>query len=89
MDSISSLRRALMPMLALAAAVVCVSAAAAAPPSGAIQKLAACMKAKGYAGRPTQTQRASAKYNAAHVACAQQAGLTGAGARGSNAKYVS
>jgi hypothetical protein len=89
MDSIPSLRHALAPVFALAAAVVCVSAAAAVPPSGAIQKLAACMKAKGYAGRPTQAQRANAKYNTAHLACAKQAGLTGAGAKGSNAKYVS
>jgi hypothetical protein len=89
MDTISLSRRSLVPMFVLAVAVVCVSAAAGAPPSGAMQKLAACMKAKGYAGRPTQAERANAKYNAAHLACAKQAGLTGAGAKGSNVKYVS
>jgi hypothetical protein len=89
MDTISPLGRSLVPLFVLAVAVVCVSAAAAAPPSGAIQKLAACMKSKGYAGRPTQAQRANAKYNAAHLACAKQAGLTGVGTKGSNVQYVS
>jgi len=100
MDTISSsrrLRRALLPMLALTVAVVCVGiaaeAAASAPPSGAIQKLVACMQAKGFTGRPTQADRANAKYNTAHQACAKQAGLSGgAGARGTNAnmqKYIS
>jgi hypothetical protein len=74
-------------MLSLAVALVCVSAAAAAPPSGAMQKLATCMKAKGYAGRPTQAERANAKYNTAHQACAKQAGLTGTGQKGT--QYVS
>ena len=89
MDSISQLWRTLVPAVALAVAIVCVSAAAAAPPSGAMQKLATCMKAKGYAGRPTQAERANAKYNAAHQACAKQAGLTGVGPKGSNTQYVS
>jgi hypothetical protein len=87
------MRRALLPTVALAAVVACVcvaaDVAAAAPPAGAMQTLAACMKAKGYTGRPTQAERSNAKYNAAHTACAKQAGLTGAGARGSNAKYIS
>ena len=96
MDTISSsrlMRRALLPAAAFAVVVafVCVAAdmAAAAPPSSAIQKLASCMKAKGYAGRPTQADRASAKYNTAHQACAKQAGLTGTGANGANTKYIS
>jgi hypothetical protein len=89
MDSISPARRALVPLFVLAVAVVCVSAAAAAPPSGAMQKLAACMKAKGYTGRPTQAQRANAKYNTARQACAKQAGLSGVAPNGANAKYVS
>jgi hypothetical protein len=96
MNTISSSRRTrrpLLPTLALAAAVACVGVAAdpaaAAPPSGAIQKLAACMKAKGYTGRPTQAERTNAKYNTARQACAKQVGLTGgAGARGTNAKYI-
>jgi hypothetical protein len=93
MDTTSSLRRALLPTIAIAAVVAVVAVAAdaavAAPPAGAMQKLATCMKAKGYTGRPTAAQRASAKYTTAHQACAKQAGLTGVGAKGSNAKYVS
>jgi hypothetical protein len=93
MDMTSSSRRTrrlLFPMLALTAGLVCVGvaaeSAASAPPSGAIQKLVACMKARGYTGRPTQADRANAKYNTAHQACAKQAGLTGgAGAKGTNA----
>jgi hypothetical protein len=94
MDTIWSLRRtrrALLPMLALAAAVVCVGAAAAAsaPPSSAIQKLASCMKAKGFSVPPTQAQRTSAKYQAAHRTCAKQAGLTGQGANPNRQKFIS
>jgi hypothetical protein len=84
------MRRALVPTVVLAAVVACVwiaTDAAAAPPAGAMQKLAACMKAKGYTGRPTQAQRTNAKYNTAHAACAKQAGLTGT--RNTAAKYVS
>jgi hypothetical protein len=99
MDMTSSSRRTrrlLFPMLALAAGLACAGvaagSAAAAPPSSAIQKLAACMKAKGYTGRPTPADRANAKYNTAHQACAKQAGLTGgAGARGTSSnmqKYI-
>jgi hypothetical protein len=100
MDTISSARRtcrALLPMLALAVAVVCAGIGAktaeSAPPSSAIQKLAACMKGKGYTGRPTQADRTNATYDAARQACAKLAGLTGgAGPKGSNAnrqKYIS
>ena len=85
MDTVSLLRRPLLPVVAVTSLVACVGVAAAAPPSGAIQKLAACMKAKGYAGRPTPAERSNAKYNAAHTACAKQAGLTGGG---TNAKYI-
>jgi hypothetical protein len=99
MDMTSSSRRTrrlLFPVLALAAGLACVGvaagSAASVPPSSAIQKLVACMKAKGYTGRPSPADRANAKYNAAHQACAKQAGLTGgAGARGTNAnmqKYI-
>jgi len=63
------MRRALLPMLALTVAVVCVGiaaeAAASAPPSSAIQKLAACMKAKGYTDH-----RSTAAYKKADQACA-------------------
>jgi len=87
------MRRALLPTLALTAVVMCVAVAAdvvaAAPPASAIQKLVACMQAKGYTGRPSPAQRSNAKYNTAHAACAKQAGLTGVGARSTSAKYVS
>lgn len=89
MDTISLWRRVLLPTVALAAVVaVAAGVAVAAPPSGAIQKLVSCMKARGYSAPPTQAQRSSAKYNAARQACAKQAGLTGAGGNGTNAKYV-
>lgn len=94
MDTISSsrrTRRALLPALALAAAVACAGiaadAAASAPPSSAKQKLASCMKAKGFTVPPTQANRANAKYRTALQACAKKAGLP---ARGANMqKYIS
>jgi hypothetical protein len=70
------MRRALLPTVALAAVVACVcvaaDVAAAAPPAGAMQKLAACMKAKGYTGRPTQAERSNAKY----ISCMKKHGIT-------------
>jgi hypothetical protein len=89
-------RRLLFPLLVLTTGLACVGVAAdpaaSAPPSSAIQKLAACMKAKGYTGRPTQADRTNAKYNTAHRACAKQAGLSGGvGARSPNTnmqKYI-
>jgi hypothetical protein len=88
MNAISLSRRRLAFVAVVLCLCVAADAAVAAPPSSAIQKLAACMKAKGYTGRPTQAQRSNAKYNTAHTACAKQAGLTGQGRSGTNAKYV-
>jgi hypothetical protein len=83
-------RRALLPTLALAAIVACATGAAhaaTAPPSTTKQKLATCMKAKGFAVQPTQADRATAKYRTALRACAKKAGL---GARGATMqKYIS
>ena len=94
MDTISSsrpTRRALLPMLVLAATVVCAgiaaTAAASAPPPSAKQKLASCMKAKGFTGTPTQAERASAKYRTALQACVKTAGPPARGAK--MQKYIS
>jgi glucose/arabinose dehydrogenase len=91
MNAISSSRRALLSMLVLVAAVACMSGGAdvatSAPPSTAKQKLASCMKAKGFTGTPTQAERASANYRAALQACAKKLGLPGRGA--SMGKYIS
>jgi type IV secretory pathway VirB2 component (pilin) len=66
MDTVSSTckRRFPLPSIALAVAVSCAGiaadAAASAPPSSALQKLAACMK----------PDRSSAAYKKANAACA-------------------
>jgi hypothetical protein len=93
MDTILSsrrTRRTLLPALALAAVIACATGAAhaaTAPPATTKQKLATCMKAKGFAVPPTQADRATAKYRTALQACAKKAGL---GARGANMqKYIS
>ena len=93
MDTILSsrrTRRTLLPALALAAVIACATGAAhaaTAPPSTTKQKLATCMKAKGFAVPPTQADRATAKYRTALQACAKKAGL---GARGATMqKYIS
>jgi hypothetical protein len=94
MDTISSsrrTRRALLPMFAFVAAIACAGVAAdaatSAPPSSAKQKLASCMRAKGFSSQPTQAERASAKYRTAFRACAKKAGLPGTGAN--MQKYIS
>jgi hypothetical protein len=77
-------------MLALAAAIACAGLAAAtatsALPSSTKQKLASCMKARGFTGPPTQANRTNAKYRTALQACAKQAGLSAHGA--SMQKYI-
>jgi hypothetical protein len=83
--------RALLPTLALAAAVACAGLAAApamsALPSSTKQKLASCMKAKGFTVPSTHANRANAKYRTALQACAKQAGLSAHGAN--TQKYLS
>ena len=93
MDTILSprrTRRALLPTLALAAVVACATGAAhaaTAHPSTTKQKLATCMKAKGFTVPATQADRANAKYRAGLQACAKKAGLSARGA--TMQKYIS
>ena len=86
--SLRRMRRALLPTLALAAVVASASgiadAATTAPPTAAKQKLASCMKAKGFSVPPTQAQRANAKYRTALRACVKKSGV-----RATMQKYIS